>query len=151
MAITISLLIALIVAIIAVESVNLVVSVIALGVFGFVSSVAFAFLGAFDVAALQLVTEVFLISLIISWTRTSYAREQYKGREFRAYIAAIIFCIFLMFVLYKAFNSLPSSKTILHLTGNIREFDLFAAGVAIFAATIGVAAMLKPRNKGAEK
>lgn len=150
MAITISLLLALIAAVISVESVNLVTSVIALGIFGLASSIAFAVMGAFDVAGLQLVIEVFLISVIISWTRTSYAKEQYKGREFRAYIAAIIFCIFLMFVLYKAFNSLPTGSAAATLTG-IRQFDLFAAAVAVFAAAIGVTAILKPRNKGAEK
>lgn len=151
MTITISLVLALISGLIAVESVNLITSVIALSVFGLASGAAFAFLGAFDVAGLQLVIEVFLISLIISWTRTSYAREQYKGREFRAYIAAIIFCIFLMFVLYKAFITLPVSQVTFINTGKIREFDLFAAAIAIFAAAIGVTAILKPRNKGAEK
>ena len=152
MVVTSVLLIAAIFALVATESVNLVMSLTALAAFGFTFSVAFALLGAFEAAMLQLVIEVFLIALIISWTRSSYARERYKGRELFAYTCAILFCGLLLVALNAVFRTLPfSSSDTMAVANHIRVsrgLDIFAAATAIFTAALGVTAVLKQTNKG---
>jgi hypothetical protein len=149
------LVIAALFAVVATESVNLIVALTALAAFGFMFSVAFALLGAFEVAALQLVIEVFLIALIISWTRSSYARERYKGRELFAYICALLFCVLLLAAFNAVFRAVPFSASftkdlVSHVQGT-RGLDVIAAATAIFTAAMGVTAVLKQTNKGEKK
>jgi hypothetical protein len=149
------LVIAAIFAIVASESVNLIASLAALAAFGFTFSVAFALLGAFEVSALQLVIEVFLLALIMSWTRTSYAKERYKGRELFAYICALLFCVLLLAAFNAVFRAVPFSASftkdlVSHVQGT-RGLDVIAAATAIFTAAMGVTAVLKQTNKGEKK
>lgn len=155
MILTSVLIIAAIFAVVATESVNLIVSLAALAAFGFTFSVAFALLGAVQAAALQLVIEVFLIALIISWTRTSYARERYKGRELFAYICAILFCGLLLAAINMVFRGVPFSARVTMGAANYvqgtRGLDVLAAAAAVFTAAMGVTAILKQTNKGEKK
>ena len=99
--------------------------------------------------------EVFLIALIISWTRSSYARERYKGRELFAYICALLFCALLLLAFNTIFRTPPFSASVIKGMANYvqgtRGLDVLAAATAIFTAAIGVTAVLKQTNKGERK
>lgn len=159
----------IIAALIAVENHNLISSVIALGAVGLGLCIIFLMIGAPELAITQIVIEVLALVVLIRATVSKTVPEIYKGREFLSYLATIVFIIVFLWFAFSAFQSLApfgspgmslSNKYIgqaLQKTGaqsviaailfNFRLIDLLGMAAAIFAAAVGVAAVMRAKGR----
>jgi multisubunit Na+/H+ antiporter MnhB subunit len=158
-------------AVIAVESRNLLSSVISLGAVGLGLSLLFLILNAPELAVTQLVVEVLAIIILVRATIAKTAAEIYHGRERLAYGITMVFIFAVVFFAFSTFSGLNpfgypdlkvSAKMIeraLPETGALsviaaialdyRALDSLVAGMALFAAALG--AMVILRNRGRKK
>lgn len=156
-------------AIIAVENHDLLSSVIAVGAVGFGLCIVFLLLGAPDLAITQLVVEILALVILIRATIAKTVPETYKGREFLAYVIAILFLGVFTFFSYHAFRSLPEfgaplmrvAKTYieegLQKTGamnlvagiilDFRGYDTLGEATVLFTAVVGTLAILRKRGR----
>ncbi|HUV08218.1 MAG TPA: hydrogen gas-evolving membrane-bound hydrogenase subunit E [Spirochaetia bacterium] len=161
-------------ALIAVEMKSLLSSVIALGAIGFGSSIAFLFLGAPDLAIVQIAVEVlFLIFLIRATISRDIVSTTGHIRWYGLIVAVCLIATILVFGIF-AFRDLndfgtpiisvvkeaPSNEYLakgLKETGSAnivtavlldyRAFDTLGEATVIFAAIIGALAILRGRAK----
>jgi multisubunit Na+/H+ antiporter MnhB subunit len=158
-------------ALIAIESHNLLSSVIAVGAVGFGLCIVFLLLGAPDLAITQLVVEILALIILIRATLAKSVPETYKGRELQAYAITIVFILAVLGVSYYAFQALPqfgapimkvartyraeglakTGATILvtSVILDFRAYDTLGEVAVLFTAIIGAIAVL--RIKGRKK
>ncbi len=160
--------------IIAIETKDLLSSVICVGAVGFGLSIAFLLLGAPDIAITQIVVEVLCLIILIRATIDKDLTDVTSQREF----FAMVFCIALLFVVFafgmQALNSLPQFgqpamtfieeapsnvylKSGLKQTGaanivaaillDYRAYDTLGEVTVLFAAILGALAILRGVTK----
>ncbi len=159
----------LIAALIAVENHNLLSSVISLGAVGLGLCIIFLLLRAPELAITQLVIEVLALIVLIRATIAKTVPETYKGREFLAYSAVVIFMVLFSWFSVAALRGIhafgvPAAKTaslyisragsasgvasvVSAIALDFRALDSLGATAAIFAAAIGVIAILRKKGK----
>jgi len=168
-------------ALIAVETKNLLSSVISLGAIGFGLSITFLFLRAPDLALVQIAVEVILLIFLI---RATIRRDVNPDRGHVAWGGLVIVCALVLGVLafgYFAFRSLPefgqpiitavqNAPSNKYLADGVREtgaanivtailldyraYDTLGEATVLFAAVLGALAILRGRSwakKGQEK
>ncbi|MBN1697746.1 MAG: DUF4040 domain-containing protein [Spirochaetales bacterium] len=165
-------------ALIAVETKNLLSAVISLGVVGFGLSIAFLFLGAPDLAIIQIPVEVILLILLI---RATIGRDVKTTADHISWPALIgIVCVMIGFIVFAwfAFNNLnefgkpvfdtvarSASKTYIENGGaetgamnivssvilDYRAYDTLGEATVLFTAIIGALAILRGRAKRKEE
>lgn len=158
-------------AIVAVESHDLLSSVIAVGAVGFGLCIVFLLLGAPDLAITQLVVEILALIILIRATIAKTVPETYKGRELLTYGVTGVFVLVFIVFSYHAFKSFPEfgspimkvAKTYidegLSKTGalnlvtaiilDFRGYDTLGEATVLFTAVIGTLAIM--RWKGRKK
>jgi multisubunit Na+/H+ antiporter MnhB subunit len=159
----------LVAAIVAVESHNLLSSVISLGAVGLGLCILFLLLRAPELAITQLVIEVLALIVLIRATIAKTVPETYKGREFLSYSAAVIFILLFIWFSVAAFRSIHAfgapavnvsqlyikqagsasgvASVVSAIALDFRALDSLGATAAIFAAAIGVIAILRKKGK----
>jgi len=161
----------LIAAVIAVEIRSLLSAVVALGVVGFALCVLFFVLRAPDVAITQLIVEVLILVMLIRATGVKRDLTEYGGglREFFA-VASVLFFI-LVFGLFAvwALHHIPTfGEPLMTVSGtyiklglakqvapnvvtavllNFRGYDTMGEVTVLFAAVMGVLAVLRGRGR----
>lgn len=162
-------------AIIAVETKDLLSSVIAVGAVGLGLSVAFLILKAPDLAIVQLVVEILCLIILI---RATIRRDTISIRDRQGYlalVAALIFIVVFLWFAHSALKDLPVfGKPLMRVAGNyldqglaktgaanlvssvildFRAYDTLGEATVLFTAVIGVLAVLRKigRKKPGEK
>jgi multicomponent Na+:H+ antiporter subunit B len=137
-------------ALVACESADLMVGVIAVAAFGAVSSAMFILLGARDVGILQMVIEVAALLIVINYTGKKYHKEVYTGRQVLGYMVVLVFMALMLYSSVPVIDRLLelNSKAAPHeeLAKYFRSFDIIAASAALFAAIVGIMAVLRPKE-----
>jgi multicomponent Na+:H+ antiporter subunit B len=150
--------------IIAIETKNLLSSVISVGVVGFSLSIAFLMLGAPDIAITQLVVEILILVVLIRATITIEGR----GGTFPFVTSLIFFGLFLFFAFF-ALKEIPRfgeplmrvSKTYLetgaqktHATNivtsvllDFRAYDTIGEATVLFVSIVGAFVILRRRGR----
>jgi multisubunit Na+/H+ antiporter MnhB subunit len=159
----------IIAAIVAVEVKDLLSSVVAVGVAGFGLVISFLALKAPDLAITQLVVEILCLIILIRATIKVDLPFSTSGRWFVNTFACIAFLVIFLSYGYAAISSLPSFgnplmktsdfylgetfKTI-HATNvvsainlNFRAYDTLGEATALFAAAIGIMAIMRKKGK----
>ena len=159
----------IIAAVVAVESHNLLSSVVSVGAVGLGLCIILLLLGAPEIAITQLVVEILALIVLIRATIAVSVPESYKGRELHSYGVAIIFMIIILAGSYFTFLSLhdfgdTSMNTWdtyivkgMELTGAtnlvaaisiaFRKIDILAATAVLFTAVIGILSILRPKGR----
>lgn len=151
-------------ALVAVESHNLLSSVIALGAIGLGLCILFLFLGAPELAMTQLVVEILALIILIRATVSTTVPETYRGRELLAYGVVAVFVVLFMLLFYGAARELPPfgspvsnlnaaltgvTNLVAGITLSYRAFDTLGAMALFFTAALGTFTIL--RLKGRKK
>ena len=136
------LIIALMAALAAVESADLIFSLILLAAFGVLMSAAFFLLGAVDLSILVLAAEIVLIFILIRATGRNDERKDHTGSEAAPYLAIVLSLAMMLLVLDMAYRCLPgmdlaSKIGVLAPNPGPRVLDAAALFCAISAAVIG--------------
>jgi multisubunit Na+/H+ antiporter MnhB subunit len=158
-------------AIVAVETRDLLSSVLCLGAVGFGLSVADLVLGAPDLALTQLVVEIFSVVLLI---RTVVAREDTTKEFIRdtphvafmgAVIMAIVIGVYVCFQALTPFGDPPmimgqtymraaeqagAKNLVTAVVLDFRGYDTLGEATVIFAAIVGCYALLRTRGRTAQ-
>jgi multisubunit Na+/H+ antiporter MnhB subunit len=149
-------------ALVAVESHNLISSVIALGAIGLGLCILFLFLGAPELAMTQLVVEILALIILIRATVSTTVPETYRGRERLAYGVVTVFIGLFGWLFYSAARELPpfgSPVAVLNtaLAGvtnavagvvlSYRVFDTLGAMALFFTAALGVFTILRLKGR----
>ncbi len=161
-------------AFIAIETTDLLSSVISIGAIGFFSSIGFLLLGAPDIAITQMVVETISLIILIRATIKKDMLTISGDREFFGLISTVaILFFFFLYILkalqtYPAFGNsvmtrIPDSASNIYLanglkqTGtpdivsavilNYRFFDILGANAVVFAAFLGALAILRQKAK----
>lgn len=156
--------------IIAVETRDLLSSIISLGAVGFGLTIIFLFLQAPDLAIVQVVVEilslVFLIALIFKTTKIdTVARESYNPTFLFATGALLVFVILLTVIALYAFRQLPpfggplrevaryyvehgldrtgAANLVSAILLDFRGYDTLGEATVLFTSVIGVLAVLR--------
>ncbi len=152
-------------AIVAVETKDLLSSIIAVGAAGLGLSVAFLILKAPDLAITQLVVEILCLILLIRATIKRDIPSLNRGTDYARLISALIFVLVFLYFGYFALKGLPPfgkpylnvSQTYLNeglkRTGaanlvaavilDFRGYDTFGEATVLFTAVIGVIVVLR--------
>jgi len=159
-------------AIVAIETRNLLSSVISVGAVGFGLSVMFLLLGAPDLAITQMVVEVLALVVLVRGTLRVDLTAVETHRDTFAMVASLVFFgLFLAFA-YRAFLSMPPfgeplmtvSRQFLErgqeLTGSrniieaiifdFRGIDTIGEGTVLFAAIVGVLVIMRRKGRKGE-
>lgn len=155
--------------IIAIETRNLLSSVISIGAVGFALSIIFLFLGAPDIAITQIVVEVICLIILIKATVStdSTATETYRD-TFALVSGLIVFGLFLAFA-YAAFRSMPefgsppmtvsqhyldsalaetgAANTVMAIVLDYRALDTLGETTVLFTAILGAFVILRKRGR----
>lgn len=161
-------------ALIAIETTNLLSSIISVGAVGFLLSIAFLFLGAPDIAITQIVVEILCLVILIRATISRDVTTISGDREFFAMIATVgmvlvlvIFCIrlFADFPLFgtsvvERIADAPSRaylETGLGKTGSanivtavlldFRAYDTLGEATVLFCSILGALAILRRKAR----
>ena len=174
--ITIVLIVLMIVgALVAIETSNLLHSVISVGAVGFLLSIVFLFLSAPDLAITQIAVEVITLVLLLHTTRSSDRDEPVPGGRISLHkVAAMVIVIMLgilsaqMFAEFPEFGSpvidrfadAPSNTYLrdgLEQTGaanivtavllDFRAYDTLGEATVLFCAVMGAISVLRPKAK----
>lgn len=167
-------------AIIAVETADLLSSIISVGAVGFLLSIAFLFLGAPDVAKTQIVVEILCLIILIRATLSRDLTAVSGEREFFGMVVSVVMIVMVLLLGIQVFSEFPTfgspvmdripdapSNTYL-VTGlrstgapnivsaillDFRAFDALGQATVLFCAVLGALAILrrKPRREAAEK
>jgi multicomponent Na+:H+ antiporter subunit B len=155
--------------IIAIETKNLLSSVISVGVVGFSLSIAFLMLGAPDIAITQLVVEILILVVLIRATITmDNTAIEGRGGTFPFVTSLIFFGLFLFFAFF-ALKEIPRfgeplmrvSKTYLetgaqktHATNivtsvllDFRAYDTIGEATVLFVSIVGAFVILRRRGR----
>ena len=152
-------------AIIAIETKDLLSSVVAVGAVGLVLSIVFLILKAPDVAITQLVVEILVLIILIRATLRKDLPLSTSGRWFLNTLITVCFMAMLLFVASRCFRDLPEFgypimrvastylKEGLAKTGaanivaavilDYRAFDTLGEATVLFTAVIGVLAIVR--------
>jgi len=154
---------------IAVETRNLLSSVISAGVVGFSLSIAFLMLGAPDIAITQVVVEILILVILIRATITTDNTAISKPRDTFPFVSSLIFFgLFLVFA-YLAVKELPAfgepvmkvSQTYLDTgpeqTGatnivtavllDFRGYDTLGEATVLFTSVVGAFVLLRRKGR----
>ncbi|MDD5594019.1 MAG: DUF4040 domain-containing protein [Candidatus Margulisbacteria bacterium] len=134
-------------AIVAVESRNLLFSIIAFGLAGFGFSLSYIILGSWDLAIIQLGVEIFLLFYLVHSTRTVGEPETYPGRQLIAYLGTIAFVAIFLGFAFVIFRTLPAVNFSAAGGGLPGLYELIGVAAALFAAVIGALTILRPEGK----
>jgi multicomponent Na+:H+ antiporter subunit A len=140
-------------ALVATESHDLNVSVIYLGAAGFGLFLMLLILGAWEIAVTQMIIEVILLATLINATNKEVKKETYKGREILSYFTVIAFVAIMTVISYFAFADMHAfGSPVLKMGRMYRDIDVLIAAAALFAAAVGVFAVLRTKaKKGTEE
>ena len=152
-------------AVIAIEAKDLLSSVVAVGAVGFALCLAFLLLKAPDLAITQLVVEILCLIILIRATLRKDLPLAIKGRWYFNTIATLVFIAVFLFFAHIALKELPSfgnpimavakkyleegaSKTgavnlVTSVILDFRAYDTLGEATVLFAAVIGVMAVLR--------
>jgi len=153
----------------AIETENLLSAVISVGVVGYGLSILFLFLGAPDIAIVQIIVEViFLVLLIRATVSMDNIEIPKKGEIFANIVGLIFFGLFLVFV-YFAYKELPEFgdplmrisqeylKSGLEKTGaanyvtaiilDFRAYDTLGEITVLFTSVLGAYTILRTKGK----
>lgn len=177
MSILILLLVLMIVgAIIAIETTNMLSSIVCIGAVGFLLSISFLFLGAPDIAITQIVVEVLCLVILIRATITRDLTTVSGDREFFGLTVSLALILVIGIVGIKAMDAFPrlglsvmdritdtsstaylaqaetatgASNAVAAIMLNFRLYDTIAQVGVLFFAIIGALAILRrPARKG---
>ncbi|MDD4955978.1 MAG: DUF4040 domain-containing protein [Candidatus Omnitrophica bacterium] len=160
----------IIAAIVAIEVKDLLSAVVAVGVSGFGLCITFLTLKAPDLAITQLVVEILCLIILIRATIRLDLPFSTSGRWFVNTFITLVFVAVFFYCGYKALNSLPqfgnpimkvsqfylTEGTLekIHATNlvsainlNFRAYDALGEATALFAAAIGVMALMRRKGK----
>ena len=163
----------IIAALVAVETKNLLSSVICIGAAGFGASLAFLFLRAPDIAITQVVVEVLGLIILIRATISRDKTFIIGDREFFGVIVSVAVLIFILFAGIKVFSDLPKFGSPLALsedtasvaylrdglsqTGaanivasvilDFRAYDTLGEATVLFASVLGAVVILRKKSK----
>ena len=158
-------------AVVAVESHNLVSSVISIEAVGLGLCIIFLLLGAPELAITQLVVEILALIVLVRATISTSVPETYRGREMAVYLVVTAFILVLGGAAFFAFKELPGfgapsmklaqgyMDAVTRRAGEVnlvsvilldfRSFDALCVLAGFFASVIGVTTIL--RKKGSKK
>ena len=161
-------------ALVAIETTNLLSSIISLGAVGFLLSIAFLFLGAPDIAITQIVVEILCLVILIRATITRDLTTISGDREFFATIVTVTLVLVLAVFSVQLFAEFPPfgtpvmdriadapSKTYLaeglDKTGaanivtaillDFRAYDTLGEATVLFCALLGAFAILRRKAR----
>ncbi len=163
----------IIAALIAVETKNLLSSVICVGAAGFGTAIIFLFLKAPDIAITQIVVEVLALVILIRATISVDKTFISGDREFFGVIVSVAVLIFILFAGVKVFSDLPKFGSPLALsedtasvaylrdgqsqTGaanivasvilDFRAYDTLGEATVLFASILGAVVILRKKSK----
>ncbi len=159
--------------IIAIETRNILASVISAGVVGMGLSILFLFLGAPDIAITQVVVEIIVLIVLIRSTVSIDNTAITKHRDTFAIISSLIFFgLFLVFA-FMAYQGLPkfgeplmtvsskyleqsvietgASNTVMAILLDYRAYDTLGEATVIFTAILGAFVVLRSKGKKGKK
>ncbi len=155
--------------IIAIETRNILASVISTGVVGMGLSILFLFLGAPDIAIVQVVVEIIVLIILIRSTVSIDNTTIVQHRDTFAIVSSLIFFgLFLVFA-FMAFQSLPTfgeplmrissqylqnslnetgaSNMVMGILLDYRAYDTLGEATVIFTAILGALVILRLHGK----
>jgi multisubunit Na+/H+ antiporter MnhB subunit len=160
-------------AVVAIETKDLISSVIALSGVGLGLSLVFLLLKAPNLAVTQLVVEILMVVVLIRGTISKDLPLVRDGRWFFNTLATAVFIAVFLFFAYLALQELPvfgqpqmriaaeyimrsqsetgSDNVVTAITLNYRLIDAFAEAAILFAAMLGVSAIARRIGKVDEK
>lgn len=160
-------------AIIAIETKDLLSSVVSVGAIGFFSSLIFLLLQAPDIAIAQVVVEVLSLIILIRATIARDLTTVTEGREFFATVVCVAILLAIMLVVTKAVDTLPpfgrpafdtkiASASSTYITKGLKDtgaanivaavildyraYDTLGEATVLFASIIGAIAILRSRT-----
>jgi multisubunit Na+/H+ antiporter MnhB subunit len=160
-----------------VETSNLLFSVVSVGAVGFLAAIAFAFLGAPDVAIVQIGVEVISLVILLRATIGRGEDDAPGGRELVATVAAVTLIVATSLLGVRALGDFPafgvpvmeriagSPSTAYLETGladtgaanivtavllDFRAYDTLGEATVLFCAVLGVLAILRRRTRIAD-
>ena len=95
-------------ALVAIETTNLLSSIISVGAVGFLLSIAFLFMGAPDIAITQIVVEILVLVILIRATISRDLTAISGDREFFMMIATVTMVLLLAMLGVKLFDQFPA-------------------------------------------
>ena len=163
----------IIAALIAVETKNLLSSVICIGAAGCGASVTFLFLRAPDIAITQIVVEVLALVILIRVTLSVDKTFISGDREFFGVIVSVAVLIFILFAGIKVFGDLPKFGSPVALSENtasvaylqdgleqtgaanivasvildFRAYDTLGEAAVLFASILGAVVILRKKSR----
>lgn len=155
--------------IIAIETKNLLSSVISVGVVGFTLSIAFLMLGAPDIAITQVVVEILILVILIRATITIDNTAITGGRDTFPFVSSLIFFgLFLIFALL-AVKEMPrfgeplmrvsrkyletgaeetgATNIVTSILLDFRAYDTIGEATVLFTSIIGAFVILRRRGR----
>ena len=155
--------------IIAIEARNILASIISAGVVGMGLSILFLFLGAPDIAIVQVVVEIIVLIILIRSTITIDNTALSRHRDTFAIISSLVFFgLFLVFA-FMAFKGLPefgkplmtvshqylldslqqtgASNVIMGILLDYRAYDTLGEATVIFTSILGAFVVLRVKGK----
>jgi len=161
----------IIAAIIAVNAKDLLSAVVAVGVSGLGICITFLTLKAPDLAITQLVVEILCLMILVNATIKKDLPFSVSGRWFLNTLITIIFLIAFLYIGYQAISGIPrfghptmrvasiyireglekvhAANLVSAINLNFRAYDTLGEATILFAAAIGVMAVM--RSKGRKK
>ena len=156
-------------AIVAIETRNLLSSVISVGVIGFTLGIIFLMIGAPDIAITQMVVEVLVLIVLIRATISIDNTMIDEHRDTFAFGASLVFFgLFLVFATY-AFMEMPAfgdpimrvsqtyldngladtgaSNMVMAVLLDYRAYDTLGEAVVIFVAILGALVLIREKGK----
>lgn len=159
----------IIAAIVAIESHDLISSVISAGAVGLGLCIIFLLLGAPELALIQIVVEILVLIVLIRATIAVSVPETYRGRERLSYGIIIIFIVMVILFSQLFLRAVPkfgdpimrisrnyieegekqtgSSNIVAAVSIGYRGLDVLGASSAIFASAIGLFAILRLKGR----
>jgi multisubunit Na+/H+ antiporter MnhB subunit len=175
MSVMIILLILMIVgAIIAIETTNLLSSIVCVGAVGFLVSIAFLFLGAPDIAITQLVVEILCLVILIRATINRDLTSVSGDREFVGLIVTVAAVLVLVIVGVQVFEAFPpfgepvmvrvadapsqaylrqgltatgAANIVTAILLDYRAYDTLGEATVLFCSILGAMAILRTRAR----
>lgn len=155
-------------ALVALETKNLLASVISLGIVGFALTCLFLFLGAPDLAIVQIIIETLTLVIFISAIRQTTAQESsekpFSFKNFSWILGIFLLAVFL-WAGFKVYQELPpfgspclrmalyylshgmeatgASNLVSAIILDFRGYDTLGEATVLFASAIGVASVLR--------
>lgn len=155
--------------IIAIETRNLLSSVISVGTVGFALSIGFLFLGAPDIAITQVVVEVIALIILIRGTISLDNTAIKKHRDTFAMVSALIFIGFFLVFGYVAIQDMPrfgeplmkvsqgylqtglqqtgAANIVMSIVLDFRGYDTLGEATVLFTSILGAFIILRKRGR----